>query len=323
MRNAFAQEITRLAAEDEGIVLLSGDIGNRLFDTYKTKFPQRFFNCGVAEANMTGIAAGMALCNLRPVTYTIAAFNTVRCLEQIRVDICYHNLPVIIVGVGGGLSYASLNATHHALEDIAFLRILPNMAVICPADAWEVRAALNTALKYDGPVYIRLGKKNEPLIHSHFPKFTIGKGIVVRPGQDLCFLGTGNVLPIVIKTAEKLEKLDISAQVVSFHTVKPLDNKLLTDVFTEFSLVVTVEEHSILGGLGGSVAEWLSDRPPFKARLCRIGTDDAFLYNAGEQHYARKHFGLTPDQIVDKISLLYQETETGKSNFQQVMGVSA
>lgn len=305
MRNAFAQEITKLAAVNDRIVLLTGDIGNRLFDTYKDNFPHRFYNCGVAEANMTGIAAGMALCKLRPVTYTIAAFNTIRCLEQIRVDICYQNLPVVIVGVGGGLAYASLNATHHALEDIACLRILPNMTVICPADAWEVRAALNAALKHDGPVYIRLGKKNEPLIHNNFPNFTIGRGIVVRPGQDVCFLGTGNVLPMILETAEKLEKSGISAQVVSLHTVKPLDNKLLTDVFTKFSLVVTVEEHSILGGLGGSVAEWLADQPPFKARLCRIGTDDSFLYNAGGQNYARKYFGLTPDQIIDKISPLY------------------
>ena len=158
MRNAFAQEITALAAEDKRIVLLSGDIGNRLFDPYKKQFPDRFYNCGVAEANMTSVAAGMALSGLRPVTYTIAAFNTVRCLEQIRVDVCYQGLPVVIVGVGGGLSYAALNATHHALEDVAFLRILPNMTVICPGDAWEVRAAVRAAIKHNGPVYVRLGK---------------------------------------------------------------------------------------------------------------------------------------------------------------------
>ena len=160
MRAAFANEIEALSAKDERLVLLSGDIGNRMFDTYKEKFPNRFYNCGVAEANMTGIAAGMALCGLRPITYTITAFNTIRCLEQIRLDVCYQNLPVIIVGVGGGLSYSSLNATHHALEDIASLRVLPNMTVICPGDAWEVRAALRAAIEVDGPVYIRMAKKN-------------------------------------------------------------------------------------------------------------------------------------------------------------------
>ena len=139
MRNAFASEITKLATEDERVVMLSGDIGNRLFDDYKKRVPKRFFNCGVAEANMISVGAGMASCGLRPVAYTITPFITTRVMEQIRVDVCYHNVPVVIVGVGGGLSYASLGATHHSCEDIAFLRVLPNMIVICPADAVEVR----------------------------------------------------------------------------------------------------------------------------------------------------------------------------------------
>ena len=194
MRAAFADEIETLAAEDNRIVLLSGDIGNRMFDTFKEKSPDNFYNCGVAEANMTGMAAGMALCGLRPVTYTITAFNTARVLEQIRLDVCFQNLPVIIVGVGGGLSYASLNATHHALEDIAFLRVLPNMTVICPGDAWEVRAALRAALQINGPVYIRMAKKNEPLVHSSMPDFSIGKGLIVREGTDICFLNSGSFI---------------------------------------------------------------------------------------------------------------------------------
>lgn len=301
MRNAFAQEITALAAEDKRIVLLSGDIGNRLFDPYKKQFPDRFYNCGVAEANMTSVAAGMALSGLRPVTYTITAFNTVRCLEQIRVDVCYQNLPVVIVGVGGGLSYAALNATHHALEDIAFLRILPNMTVICPGDAWEVRAAVRAALKHNGPVYVRLGKKNEPVTHKNLPDFRIGKGIIVRSGTRVCLLSTGNMLPTALEAAEKLEKRDLSTQVVSLHTVKPLDDELLRDIFSRFSLVVTIEEHSILGGLGGAVAEWLADQPHFKSRLYRIGTADAFMYEAGEQDYARGYFGLLPSQIVERV----------------------
>ena len=150
MRNAFATEITALAAADERVVLLAGDIGNRLFDAFKARQPERFFNCGVAEANMTSVAAGMAMCGLRPVTYTITPFVTTRCLEQIRVDLCYHRLPVVIVGVGAGLSYASLGATHHACEDIALLRALPEMEVVCPADPMEVRLALRAALRRDG-----------------------------------------------------------------------------------------------------------------------------------------------------------------------------
>ena len=165
MRNAFAEAIAEAAATDKRVVLLSGDIGNRLFDAFKDKFPDRFYNCGVAEANMTSMAAGMAMCGLRPFTYTITPFATTRVMEQIRVDICYHNVPVAIVGTGSGLSYASLGPTHHSCEDVAFLRALPNMTVICPADAAEVRRAVAAVLEIAGPVYLRLGKKGEPTVH--------------------------------------------------------------------------------------------------------------------------------------------------------------
>jgi len=301
MRAAFAKEIESLSELDERIVLLSGDIGNRMFDTYKGKFPNRFYNCGVAEANMTGMAAGLALCGLRPVTYTITAFNTVRCLEQIRIDVCYQNLPVIIIGVGGGLSYSSLNATHHALEDIAFLRVIPNMTVICPGDAWEVRSAIRAALKIDGPVYIRIAKKNEPLIHNVLPNFTIGKGIVIRPGSDVCFLNSGSLLPSAVAASEALMKKGISVQIVSMHTVKPLDETLLQDIFSKFPHVFTLEEHSILGGFGSSVAEWLSDQINPKGQLTRIGTGDQFMYEAGEKEYAQEYFGITTEHIVEKV----------------------
>jgi len=213
MRNAFASEITTLAKENHSIVLLSGDIGNRLFNEFKKKYPDRFFNCGVAEANMTGMAAGMAMCGLLPLTYTITPFNTTRCLEQIRVDVCYHNLPVIIVGVGAGLSYAGLGGTHHACEDIALLRALPNMNIICPGDAAEVRLALRAAFKIKSPVYIRLGKKNEPVIHKKEPIFEIGKGITIIKGKRVCILSTGNILPVAVDTAFLLEKQGVSTQV--------------------------------------------------------------------------------------------------------------
>ncbi|MCA9067944.1 MAG: transketolase family protein, partial [Planctomycetaceae bacterium] len=179
MRNAFARELLELATADSRIVLLSGDIGNRMFDNYKAAFPNRFYNCGVAEANMMGIASGLALSGMRPVVYTIVPFVTTRCLEQIRVDVCYHQAPVVIVGVGGGLSYASLGATHHSCEDIAHLRVLPEMTVICPGDSIEVRLALRAAVAHPGPVYLRLGKKGEPIIHESPPAFEIGKGLIL------------------------------------------------------------------------------------------------------------------------------------------------
>jgi transketolase len=310
MRNAFAAEITALGAEIDELVLLSGDIGNRLFDDYKRRFPTRFLNCGVAEANMIGTAAGMAQCGLRPVAYTINSFITTRCLEQIRIDVCYQNVPVILVGVGGGLSYAGLGATHHSCEDIGILRMLPNMTVLCPGDAIETRQALRASLRHAGPVYIRLGKKAEPLVHIEASEFVIGKAIVVRRGEDICLLSTGNMLPVAVEAAEELHRQGVSAQVVSVHTVKPLDHELLGEVFWRFPAVVTVEEHSVLGGLGGSVAEWLADQPPQRGRLKRIGTADAFLHSAGGQKYARGYFGLTPHNVTATALRLYAMTSS-------------
>lgn len=308
MRNAFASELTELALDDHRIVLLAADIGNRLFDDFKAKCPHRFYNCGVAEANMISMAAGLASEGLRPICYTITPFITYRCYEQIRVDVCYHHVPVILVGTGSGLSYASLGATHHSCEDIAVLRVLPHMTVFCPGDAWEVRAGLRAALAYSEPLYFRLGKKGEPLVHKRLPDLKIGRANLLRSGSDVCLLSTGNLLPIAVETAKLLENERISTQVVSFHTVKPLDLDCLKETFANFPLVATLEEHSILGGLGGSIAEWLSEQEPPVGRLIRIGTADTFLHEAGEQEHAREIFGLTPEAISRKVITHLQHT---------------
>lgn len=301
MRNAFAKKITELAGKDERLVLLSGDIGNRLFDDFKAKFPTRFYNCGVAEANMMGLAAGLAMSGLRPVCYTITPFLTYRCMEQIRVDVCYHHVPVIIVGTGSGLSYASLGATHHSCEEMGMLRLLPGLSVLAPADEMEVRGALEAALKSAHPAYIRIGKKGEPVVHKTQPEFTIGKGIIVREGTEVCLLSAGTVLPVALGAAEMLAQKGHPTQVVSFHTIKPLDTEMLAEAFVKFRVVGTVEEHSVLGGLGGSVAEWLSLQSPGLARLVRFGTRDEFLHLTCEQEEAREHFGLTPPAITAEI----------------------
>ncbi|MFA5026830.1 MAG: transketolase C-terminal domain-containing protein, partial [Candidatus Methylomirabilota bacterium] len=301
MRNAFAAAITALAAEDPRIVLLSGDIGNRLFDAFKERQANRFFNCGVAEANMVSVAAGMALCGLRPVTYTIASFMTTRCFEQIRVDVCYHHLPVVIVGVGAGLAYATNGGTHHTLEDIAILRALPEMTVVCPADSSEVRLAVREALACRGPVYLRLGKKGERPVHATPPAFRLGEGIVLRRGTNVCLLGTGNMVATALDVAERLAAAGQSAEVVSLHTVKPLDEALLGRVCAEFPVIATLEEHSVLGGLGGAVAEWQADRPALTSRLLRFGTADRFLHEAGGQEHCRDLFGLSSEKILARI----------------------
>lgn len=302
MRNAFADEIRKLALADPRIVLLSGDIGNRMFDDFKQSCPGRFYNCGVAEANMTGMAAGLALCGLRPVTYTIATFNTARCLEQIRLDLCYHDLPVIIVGTGAGLAYADNGPTHITCEDIAWLRAIPGMTVICPADSRELRAALRAALAHDGPVYLRIGKKGEPDVYSTDPDFNLGRAIVVRPGKRVCLIGTGSIVHSAVAAADMLKRSGIAPQVVSMHTIKPLDTAFLAEIAQGFSLIVTVEEHGVVGGLGGAIAEWLADHHASPSvRLVRLGVSDRFLDVASNQQHAKEIFGLTPEGIATRV----------------------
>jgi transketolase len=298
MRNAFADEITKLGAADPRVVLLSGDIGNKLFDKYKDENEDRFFNCGVAEANMMGMAAGLALNGLRPVVYTITPFTTTRCLEQIRVDACYHRVPVIIVGTGSGLSYVDLGPTHHSCEDIALLRALPEMTVLCPCDAVELRAALRAALQHDGPVYMRIGKKGEPILHQTPPDFAIGRAITMREGSDVCIISTGNVMPMALTASDQLAADGISARVESFHTVKPLDTARLAELFARYRVVASVEEHSRIGGLASAIAEWLAAQPRQKADFTGFSLADRFLHEVGSQDYARRQLGLSPEIVV-------------------------
>jgi transketolase len=303
MRNAFAKAVTELSDVYPELVMLAGDIGNRLFDEVKEKYPNRFFNCGVAEANMTGVAAGLAASGMRPITYTITPFNTIRCLEQIRLDICYPNLPVIIVGTGAGLSYAGLGATHHSMEDIALLRSLPNMHVVCPADSVEVRLAVADALRLAAPTYIRIGKKGEPVVHQTEPHFEIGKGISIRDGHDVALVSVGNMLPEAVVVADQLQENGISAQVISLHTVKPLDQVLLSNIFASKKLVAVIEEHALIGGASSAILEWGCDQGVDLSKLMRFGGVDCFLSACGGQTQARNLIGLNSENITQKILL--------------------
>jgi transketolase len=304
MRNAFADEITKIAQSDPSVVLLSGDIGNRLFDKYKESCPKRFVNCGVAEANMVSMGAGMAMTGMKPVAYTIASFLVYRTFEQIRVDLCYHDAAVLLVGVGGGLSYASNGSTHHTLEDIALMRSLPNMQVVCAGDPHEVRAATKAYFRNPKPTYLRIGKKGEACVHGiALDEFEVGKSICLKRGKSVALLATGNMLPNCSSITDELEERGISSSLYSFHSVKPIDEKCLHTIFSEHEYVFTVEEHSRKGGFGSAVAEWLADQAKTKARLFTIGTPDQFLLYTGNQEAARKTCRL------DKAGLLEQITD--------------
>jgi transketolase len=302
MRNAFADELTKLGQDDARVVMLSGDIGNKLFDKFRAACPDRYINCGVAEQNLTGVAAGLAMNGLRPITYSITPFITTRCLEQIRTDAAYHEVPVTIVAVGAGLSYAGLGPTHHACEDVSFLRSIPNIVVIAPGDAWEVRAALRAVMQQKNPAYIRMGKKGEPVVHTGFPKdFAIGKALPVSRGDDIVLLSNGTMLPETIEASKRLGEHGLSVEVVSFHTVKPLDADYLSAAFAKFKHVITIEEHSLIGGFGAAVAEWAVDNGADTRKMLRIGTPDRFFKISGEQEYAREQLGLTGHQIAHAI----------------------
>ncbi len=223
MRNAFIRALTDAAAADERIVFLTGDLGFKLFDDFAARYPGRFMNVGVAEATMAGVAAGLALEGKKPFIYSIVPFATLRCYEQIRNDICYHEADVTVVGVGGGYSYGPNGPTHHALEDIAVMRALPNMTIVCPGDPAETVAAVHALARHRGPAYLRLGRAGEPTVHPGPVTLTIGTSLVLREGRDVALLATGNMLATAVRVADLLAPRGLTCRVVSMPTVKPLD----------------------------------------------------------------------------------------------------
>ena len=292
MRNAFARAMTELAQERSDVCLLSGDIGNRMFDRYKEVAPTRFLNCGIAEGNMMSMAAGMALSGLRPVTYTITPFTTTRCLEQIRVGVAYHQAPVVIVGTGSGLSYAELGPTHHSLEDMALMRTLPGLNVVAPADSSELVSQLREALNSSYPTYMRIGKKGEQPLHGEAAQLGIGKANLLREGSDLLVVGVGPILAEALHAAEALAVDGLSVAVANLGGVKPLDDEFLEVMVKRFPRWLSLEEHGITGGLGSALLEWFAERNGPCIHLKRLGVPDAFLHELGNQSYSRQILGL-------------------------------
>jgi len=289
MRNTFARVMTELANERDDVCLLSGDIGNRMFDTYKEVDPLRFINCGIAEANMMSMAAGMALSGLRPVVYTITPFTTTRCLEQIRTGVAYHEAPVVIVGTGSGLSYAELGATHHSLEDLAILRSIPGLRICTPADSLELEAQLRQAITEAKPTYIRIGKKGEPnLLHGQTP-LGIGKAHMIKPGERILLLGIGPILSEALAAREMLQKEGVKLAVASMGSIKPIDHQFLQKCVSDgFKNWISLEEHHQIGGLGSTLLEWLSEQRINAVQLSRMGIRDQFVHQLGVQSYVRR-----------------------------------
>ncbi len=302
MRTAFAKEVTQIASIRNDIVLLSGDIGNRMFDEFKLKANSRFFNCGIAESNMMSVAAGMALCGLRPIIYTITPFTTLRCLEQIKIGTAYHKVPVIIIGTGSGLSYAELGATHHSLDDIALIRSIPDIRVLAPCDSNELKAFLNQSLNSNNPTYIRIGKKGEPILSKDKENIQIGKANVLKNGNDVLIIGIGPILNEALEAANNKNINPKKVSIVSMGSVKPLDKDFLHQISKRnFKKWIILEEHSKIGGLGSAIIEWKEDSKIETPEIIRIAAPDQFIHKLGNQKYVREQIGIDAKSILKHI----------------------
>lgn len=300
MRDTFVKTLIELAKKDKNIELVTGDLGFGVLKPYWEALPDQFTNAGIAEQNMTTMAAGMALAGKTVFTYSIGNFPTLRCLEQIRNDCAYHNANVKIVCVGGGFVYGSLGMSHHATEDIAILRALPDVVVLAPGDLLEAEEVTKAMVKYNGTCYLRLGRGGEKRIHKKIENFQIGKAIKVKEGQRVAIFSTGAIFEEVEGAVEILKLKGIDPAVYTFPTVKPLDTEVINNIAKDFDLIVTVEEHNIVGGFGSAVAEVLAEQVT-KARLLRIGLNDTYSAIVGSQQYLRSQFGIDSSGIAEKI----------------------
>ena len=301
MRDTFVRTLIELAKADPNIELITGDLGFGVLKPFWEQCPDQFTNAGIAEQNMTTLAAGMALEGKTVFTYSIGNFPTLRCLEQVRNDCAYHNANVKIVCIGGGFVYGSLGMSHQATEDLAILRALPDVVVMAPADLVEAEEATKAIAAYPGTCYLRLGRGGEKRIHEKIENFQIGKAIKVRGGKRVAIFSTGAIFDEVRDAYEMLIEKGYDPAVYTFPTVKPLDKEVVEACSRNFNLIVTCEEHNIMGGFGGAVAEVMAEMKHKKAYLLRIGLNDEYCVRVGNQKYLREQYGLSAAKIAARI----------------------
>lgn len=293
MRKVFNKVLVECAEKDPRIHLVLADIGYGEIEPFARKFPDRYVNCGVMEQHMTGVACGIAMEGNIAITYSIANFPTLRCLEQIRNDVCYHNANVKIVIIGGGVSYGPLGISHHSTEDIAIMRALPNMVVLAPCDKQEAEAATRAMLEHDGPVYYRCGYVGEKDIHRGAIEFELGKAIEVEQGDDCTVIFTGPIGLDAQNAVHAVREKGIRCRLLSMHTIKPIDREAIVRAARETGRIVTVEEHNLSGGLGSAVAEVLADEGCLNVRFKRLALPDVFVHEVGSQQYLKEIHGLS------------------------------
>jgi transketolase len=306
MRRAFAQSLVRLAGEDDRIIFLTGDLGFGTFDEFQQRFGPRYINVGVAEAQMMCAAAGLALEGWRPVVYSIASFATARALEQVRVCISYHTLPVVIIGAGGGYLYASSGVTHHAADDLGLMSLIPAMTVVAPADPVEVTELLPHIFKLSGPAYIRIGKYGEPdLDAAEVP--VLGRARRVRDGERILVLTTGDMAGIALSALNTLKEDSIFPLLFQMHTVKPLDTDTLDQLADQVKALVVVEEHIPVGGLWSAICSWYALRSRHGLQLLRIGAPDAHVFGSPEREELQRRIHCDAGSIAQALRRLWSE----------------
>ncbi len=305
MRKAFVETLTQVAAENSRLIFLTGDLGFQVFDNFRERFSSRYINVGVAEAQMICAAAGLALEGWRPVAYSIASFATARAFEQIRISVSYPNLPILVVGAGGGYTYAASGVTHHAADDLALMSILPGMTVVAPGDSNEVAALLPELLQLPGPSYIRIGRYGEPSYYANEPA-VLGRARLLRDGERIALVSTGDLAVPVLEALEVLKADDIWPIAYQMHTVKPLDTTTLDQLSQRVETIITIEEHLPSGGLSAAVNTWRTTCEK-SIKLLRLGPVDAFALGNLERNELRHRLGYDAEAIVKTVRSLWDK----------------
>lgn len=305
MRRGFVDRLSAIARRDDSIVVLAADLGFGLLDNLAAVCGKRFYNVGVAEANMIGLAAGLSMSGKRVFCYSMASFITARCLEQTLVDLCYQECDVVLLGAGAGYAYGPAGPTHHALQDIALMRVLPNMAVAAPCDRYEAEAIVDELMSRSGPAYVRFGKEGEGTVHDGPPAIGVGKGVFVRRGSRVAIVACGDIVHAAVEAHRYLSTQGVSPTIVSMPWVKPLDSRLISCLASAHEAILTVEEHSVVGGLGSAVAEVLAETS-YSGRFRRIALPDRYSTEVGDCDFLRARSNLSSRRICAEVGVLLE-----------------
>lgn len=306
MRNTFVNTLSEMAAKNDKIICVIGDTGFSVFEGFEKKFKERFINVGIAEQNFVSVGAGLAAMGMKPYIYNVVSFMTLRSFEQIVLDVCYQENPVVLVGVGGGHAYGTAGPTHHSYFDIAMMRMLPNMTVVCPADPVEMEAVMRLSENYNKPMYIRIGRSVDPVIHKEPIEFEIGKAICMREGTDGVLFATGTVVKDAQRACELLEERGIDMALYSMHTIKPIDTALIEKCIKKYPAIFTLEEHSRNGGLGSAVGDVILENME-KKKFVKFGFPDTFAPVTGSREYLNSLYGLDAESVAESIHTILKE----------------